>query len=253
MKCKRCRAHVPDDADTCPLCGQDLSALRQLLRDFYQEEPASVEDQSSPPAELKASPKVDWEKKPVATEGPRLIFDTDRSGHSLDFSLPDNLPGEESLADAERDSDRETVSKGGFWIRSMAFAIDHLILLFILTIFVAAGFLALGMGTAAGGKEISFLKQARLIAPSVFPLACVLSLVYFSFFHGAWGQTIGKMIFGLRVIRIDGQPFTFSRSVARTLAYFLSSVPIFIGFFWVGFSSKKRGWHDILAGTMVIR
>lgn len=144
-------------------------------------------------------------------------------------------------------------SKGGFWVRSIAFAIDHLILLFIMTIFVVAGFLALGMGTAAGGKEISFLKQARIIIPALFPLGCVLSLIYFSFFHGAWGQTIGKMIFGLRVIRTDGQPLTFSRALARTFAYTCSVIPIFIGFLWAGFTSRKRAWHDVISSTMVIR
>jgi uncharacterized RDD family membrane protein YckC len=134
----------------------------------------------------------------------------------------------------------------------MAFAIDHLILLFTLAIFTVVGFLA----TEIGGGEVRdffFYQQVRIVLPLLLPLAIILFISYFSFFHGAWGQTVGKMIFGLRVITVDGQTLRFSRALVRTIVYALSAVPLFLGFLWVGFTSGKRSWHDLIAGTMVIR
>jgi uncharacterized RDD family membrane protein YckC len=78
-------------------------------------------------------------------------------------------------------------------------------------------------------------------------------LAYFSFFHATWGQTIGKMIFGLRVVRTDGQPLSFPRALARALGYILSAIPFFLGFLWVALTPGKRSWHDALTDTMVTR
>ena len=133
-----------------------------------------------------------------------------------------------------------------------AFAIDHLILLFTLAIFTVVGFLAAEIG-GGGSRDFLFYQQARIVLPILLPLAIILFITYFAFFHGSWGQTIGKMIFGLRVVTIDGQPLTFPRALVRTIVYALSAIPLFLGFFWVAFTRSKRSWHDFAAGTMVIR
>ena len=66
------------------------------------------------------------------------------------------------------------------------------------------------------------------------------------------GQTFGKRIMGLRVVRMNGEEMTFGRGLLRVLGYLLSALPLFLGFIWVIFSNKRRGWHDMLAGTCVI-
>jgi len=249
MKCKRCFAQVPDDMDVCPHCGQDLSSLRQLLKDFYEPESSPPADQDLQPSGAKGT-RI--KKSPKEGKGPRLVIDSAPLRDDPEFLLSDNFSAEET-PEEEVGTDRwEQALRGGFWIRSLAFAIDHLILLFTLAIFLVVGFLAVELGSK-GEREIFFLQKARLVLPILLPLGVVLILGYFSFFHGAWGQTIGKMIFGLRVVQTDGQPVSFSRALTRTLAYALSAIPFFLGFFWVGFTSSKRSWHDAIAGTMVVR
>jgi uncharacterized RDD family membrane protein YckC len=136
----------------------------------------------------------------------------------------------------------------------MALAADSIILLLLLAIFLVLGFLTLTMGaTGTGSREIPLLRQLRIVLPVILPLGLALMLAYFTFFHATWGQTIGKMIFGLRVIRTGGQPLSFSRALARALGYILSAIPIFLGFLWVAFNPDKRSWHDALTDTMVIR
>jgi len=41
--------------------------------------------------------------------------------------------------------------------------------------------------------------------------------------------------------------------IGRYLAYYLSMIPLFLGFVWVAFDGRKQGWHDKLAGTVVVR
>jgi uncharacterized RDD family membrane protein YckC len=251
MKCKRCLAQVRDDVDICPNCGQDLTSLRELLKNFYNEEPLESGDQGLQPSRPESAAPPERREEPQKIE-PRIILGAGQSADSPEFSLSDVVSAEELLEGAGEAFIWERSPKGEFWLRAMALAVDHLILLFILAIFAAVGFLAVEMGTK-GGREIFLYQQARIVLPILLPLATILALTYFTFFHGAWGQTIGKMIFRLRVLKADGQPLTFSRALARTFAYILSTIPFFLGFFWVGFTSRKRSWHDAIAGTMVVR
>ena len=256
MKCKRCQSKIRDDEDICPNCGQDLASLRQLLKISYEEELAHFEEQGLQSPKVDQLPAEERKDNPKMIDGPRVILDSRGvdygSGSSPGFSLADGLSAEDPFEEENKATTWEQTRRGGFWLRFMAFTIDQLILLFILVIFAVVGFLIVGAGTEAG-REMSFFGQARLIFPLLLPLGIVLSLTYFAFFHGAWGQTIGKMIFNLRVVRADGQPLTFPSALARVLAYTLSVIPGFLGFFWVGFTSSKRSWHDLITGTIVVR
>ena len=255
MKCKRCRAMVPDDAESCPSCGQDLSSLRALLKDFYKDEPIRPEEQELTLREPEVFPVKEDKPPRVPTEevhedirivtGPYPEYDQKSP-------FPDALLKEEAEEEEGKPSTWEQNLRGGFWLRSMALAMDSVILFLLVAIFMVLGFLSLSMG-APGERGISLFRQVWIVLPTTLPLGFVLTLSYFTFFHGTWGQTIGKMIFSLRVVRTAGQSLTFSRAFVRALGYCLSAFPFFLGFFWVGFTSSKRSWHDALADTMVIR
>lgn len=255
MKCKRCRATVLDDADRCPSCGQDLTSLRQLLSDFYGEEPTRPGDGDSLPREPVVFAAEEEKPPPVSAKEPReeiRIVTGPYPEYDDKFSLQEALMEKETGEEGEGASTWDRALRGGFWLRYMALAADLVILLLLLAIFVVLGFLTLSAG-ATGGREIPLLRQIRIILPVLLPLGLALMLAYFTFFHGTWGQTIGKMIFGLRVVRTDGQPLSFARALARALGYLLSAVPLFLGFLWVAFSPGKRSWHDALTDTMVTR
>ena len=49
-----------------------------------------------------------------------------------------------------------------------------------------------------------------------------------------------------------GPPST-GKLIGRYFAYLVSIVPMFLGFLWIAFDKRKQGWHDKLAGTVVIR
>ncbi len=250
MKCKRCLAQVSDDVDVCPNCGQDLTSLRQLLKNFYSEEPTQAKEPGFQSPKPESIPEP-GEKEPPQRAEPRIILGSDRPEYGPEISFSDTLSPEEPDEEGEAFI-RESPPGGGFWVRFLAFLVDHLILLFTLSIFAVVGFLAAEIGSG-GKRELLLYQQARIVLPVLYPLGIILVLTYFTIFHGAWGQTIGKMIFGLRVVKADGQPLSFSRALTRTFAYVLSALPFFLGFFWSGFTSDKRSWHDFITGTIVVR
>jgi len=254
MKCKRCRAYVPDDSNVCPMCGEDLTFLRELLKSVYEEDPKPAEPHP-PTAPSRDKSKEIQEEPPEKTGEPRVILNSDPIDLSADyrvtFSRTDGLGAEESALESSQPPPWDHALRGGFWRRLFAFEIDLLLLVLLLAIFVVAGFIAAEWGSGEVG--MSLVKKARVIVPLILPLAIVLGIVYFSFFHAAWGQTIGKMVFRVRVVQTGGQPLTFPLALLRTFAYLLSAVPAFLGFIWTGFSSGKRAWHDLISGTIVVR
>jgi uncharacterized RDD family membrane protein YckC len=87
------------------------------------------------------------------------------------------------------------------------------------------------------------------------PLIWFLLLkVYNVILTGLRGQTIGKMAFGIRVIGRDGQPPGIAIAALREVAgKIISTMVIFLGFMWVGWNTQKKGWHDYIASTTVIK
>ena len=84
----------------------------------------------------------------------------------------------------------------------------------------------------------------------------VLLLVSIVYYNGKWvqksGQTFGKLMLGIRIVNSDGSPLTTKNMVLRYLGYLVSSLFASLGFIWVAIDKKRRGWHDIIAGTYVI-
>ena len=67
------------------------------------------------------------------------------------------------------------------------------------------------------------------------------------------GQTPGKMVMGIRVVKTDGSPINTLEAVVRYIGYHINTLIILLGWIWAIFDGKKQGWHDKLAGTVVVR
>jgi uncharacterized RDD family membrane protein YckC len=67
------------------------------------------------------------------------------------------------------------------------------------------------------------------------------------------GQTPGKMILDIRVVKTDGSALTNSNALVRYLGYLLNSVLLGIGWLWAFFDKDRQGLHDKLAGTYVVK
>lgn len=66
------------------------------------------------------------------------------------------------------------------------------------------------------------------------------------------GQSIGMMLLGLRVVTVQGERLSFWRSLLRVIGYMVAAAPFFLGFLWMLGDNRRQGWHDKLAGTVVV-
>jgi len=134
---------------------------------------------------------------------------------------------------------------GGFWRRLLAALLDGLLSSVAQFALVAALRLVIELGTlhSNGGTELLLMLGGTLV-----------SLAYYVFFTGYNGQTPGKMVLGLQVVADDGGPVGYGRAFWReTLGKFLSSILLLVGYLMVAIRADKRGLHDLIAGTRVIR
>jgi len=67
------------------------------------------------------------------------------------------------------------------------------------------------------------------------------------------GQSVGMALVGIRVVRADGRPVSWGRSLLRhTIGYGLVGLSLGLGFLWIFVDKRRRGWPDLVSGTRVI-
>ena len=132
----------------------------------------------------------------------------------------------------------------GFWRRLGAHVIDG----FLVNIVVFFSSFVFGMGAGMiGGLEPSLISILGGVIGAVLPLA------YCLWFWTKKGATPGKMALGLRVVGADNQPPTGAAAFIRYIGYIPSGLVLGLGYLWMIFDDQNRCWHDMMAGTRVIR
>jgi uncharacterized RDD family membrane protein YckC len=141
----------------------------------------------------------------------------------------------------------------GFWLRVLASLVDTVLLLIVtvplLRLIYGRAFDPLGFdltgsdltGSGPGGS-------ANLLFDWVLPAVAVVA------FWIARQATPGKMLISARIVdaRTGAKP-GLGQAIARYIGYFISTVPLCLGFVWIGLDRRKQGWHDKIAGTVVVR
>jgi len=131
----------------------------------------------------------------------------------------------------------------GFWIRTGAAIIDSLLILII----------TLPILTAVYGSDYwisgSFVRGFWDVVVN-YILPAIAVIVFWTY----KSATPGKMATKLTIVdaRTGGQPST-GQLIGRYFGYYISMLPLFLGIFWVGIDRRKQGFHDKLAGTVVIK
>jgi uncharacterized RDD family membrane protein YckC len=116
-----------------------------------------------------------------------------------------------------------SLPRAGFWIRIAATGIDAVL------VGIVVGF------THTGGAY-----------PALFALYCVV-------LWALKGTTIGGIVCGLKIVRLDDRKVDWMVAVVRGLAGFLSLAVAGLGFLWVAFDDQKQSWHDKIAGTTIVQ
>jgi uncharacterized RDD family membrane protein YckC len=133
----------------------------------------------------------------------------------------------------------------GFISRLLAFALD---------IFAALGTFALAVSLASWvvGVVAGHTYNINRHGVIVEVLFVVWGFIYFAFQWGSNGRTLGMALFGIRVVKADGDEISRWRAAGRTAALPLSFVLLGVGFIMSLFQRERRALHDLIAGTCVV-
>lgn len=140
-------------------------------------------------------------------------------------------------------------NSAGFWIRLVAYLIDFIVICLVsVTIGALIGFAAFaaGLGKSPVGHALLIL----VLQGIGFSIAVLYEVVLI---QSAWQATLGKRILGLKVIDEYDSRLSPSRSIGRFFGKALSGMTLGIGYLMIGFMDQKRGLHDLVAGTRVVK
>jgi uncharacterized RDD family membrane protein YckC len=136
----------------------------------------------------------------------------------------------------------DRVAYGGFWIRVLAYIIDAIVL------GIAGGIIGAIFGLSMLETDLEHYD------PTINLVSLVISWLYFALLESSpRGASVGKMAMGLRVVTGSGQRLSFLNATGRYFAKFLSAIILGIGFIMIAFTDRKRGLHDMIADTLVIK
>lgn len=113
---------------------------------------------------------------------------------------------------------------------------------------VVGGLLEIGLLLASLFARRALVAQAFLQA-----FTLVVPNAYFILGHGTGGQTLGKRLFGVRVVGADGGPIGYLHALGRQAAWWLSAFLLGAGFALAALRRDRRALHDLVAGTRVER
>jgi uncharacterized RDD family membrane protein YckC len=126
-----------------------------------------------------------------------------------------------------------TLPRAGFWIRMGALILDIILVGLIVIFFTTL-----------------LPHRLRPEGPQLFLLAIA---AYGAIMWKLKGTTIGGVVCGLKVVRLDAREVDWTTAIVRAVSCFLSLVVCGLGFIWVVIDDDKQSWHDKIAGTTVVR
>jgi uncharacterized RDD family membrane protein YckC len=138
----------------------------------------------------------------------------------------------------------EETRPAGFWIRAVAALADFSVFFLVQ---VSFGYIA---GRVIGPD----VEESMAFVPVVWMFTVLFAGAYTTVLHG-WvgGQTIGKMLVGIRVVNVDGSTVAVGAALLRFGGYFGSLVVFGLGYVMAALRRDKRALHDLIAGTRVER
>jgi len=167
-----------------------------------------------------------------------------------------------SISDTREDivSKKREVSAlefAGFWTRFVAALIDLFAVAVICSVImlIFAPYQWFGLSGFLGSSDV-FEEPVWRALPYLVGGNVLSLLVNIAYFVGFWvwrGQTPGKMLMNIKLVRIDASKVTFGTALLRYLGYIVSGAVFFIGFIWIAFDSQKQGFHDKMAESCVVK
>jgi uncharacterized RDD family membrane protein YckC len=155
-------------------------------------------------------------------------------------------PPAAKVGDVDDQQKPEDFDYAGFWWRVLASIIDNIVL------GIAIGLISGGVVIAMFGLGGATDSMSALIVN--YTTSTVLTGIAVVLFWKFKQGSPGKLMLSMKIVDAETHgELSWGQCIGRYFAYFVSAIPLGLGFMWVGWEPRKRGWHDMLAGTLVIR
>lgn len=143
---------------------------------------------------------------------------------------------------------KQNVTFAGFFVRLSAFLIDSIIIgVFLSFIKIPAFFISLVT------PDLFFLNPLLFSFSLLDIILYLISISYFILLTYFTGATLGKKLMKIKVIKKDYEKLTILDVIYReSIARYLSTLILFLGYLLIGPEPQKRGLHDILCDTRVV-
>jgi uncharacterized RDD family membrane protein YckC len=143
----------------------------------------------------------------------------------------------------------------GHGARLVAYIFDSLIISAIfLVLFFIGSIVAASGATVVGDRVTNISGMAAAVFTILFIIAFAVVILYFPFFWARGGQTPGMRPFGLRVVRdADGSRIGWGTALLRLIGLWVAAAVFYLGFIWIFIDKRRRGWQDLIAGTVVVK
>jgi len=225
MNCQNCETPILPSDERCPRCGAKPLHLRVNF--------------GAPREEFALKP----EEEPFELGDTAEAEDWRFQGEKESASIPEAKTSTVAAA--------PEVRGGGFFRRICAFAIDLIVIFVLWVVMFFLAYIGYKVGLSAHARSVAGQHSTPLFVLVTWG-SVGLATAYFVVFHGLEGKTIGKWLLGLRVVGEERQTITYRQAFLRWLAM-VALAPLVLGFVWILWSREKRGWHDFVARTWVIR
>ena len=141
---------------------------------------------------------------------------------------------------------------GGFWWRVLAYLIDWAVLNVATS--MLGGLMGFGLALPLAGLGVDDQVMTGTVLGAALGGSFLVNWLYSALMECSKLQaTLGKLAVGLMVTDNEGRRLTFLRATGRYFAKFISALVIGIGFLMVGWTERKQGLHDLIAGTLVYK
>jgi len=145
-----------------------------------------------------------------------------------------------------------------FWQRFLAVIVDNIILGTVSSLIIYPIIMAVGLSDFASKGTLNMSSSEDMISlvilAVVYLIIPLFALFYYGYFYSKKGASPGKMIFNLKVLDNDsGEHIGYAKVFLRGIGYIVATLPLYIGLIMAGIRQDKRGLHDIIAGTRVVK
>lgn len=218
---------------------------------------AEATQAGAPAQPAPAQPAPTQTDAPAADPAAAYAAPADAAAASSEPGSPYAAP-RATVAESSQTVQGHEVVPAGFWRRAAAYLIDStLVGIAYYTVFTALFVAAMVLGFMGGGGDTNWLSNSTALSLGLTAISYVLYWIFSAAYYAglessSMQATLGKLAVGIKVVDGNGERLSRGRALGRWASSLVSYATFGVGYLMIAFTERKRGLHDMIAGTLVV-